>query len=91
MPSISLTVLPSSLAGVPTVVTDAGTKATRRYIEFFTAEIRNPRTRRAYAVAIGKFFTWCARHQLTLDGVGPVHVAAFVEQLGREIAAPSVK
>ena len=73
------------------MVTAAGTKATRRYIEFFTAEIRNPRTRRAYAGAVGKFFAWCDRHRLTLESVEPVHVAAFVEQLGRTLAAPSVK
>jgi site-specific recombinase XerD len=91
MTAHDVTILPSPVAGVPAVVTAAGAKATRRYIEFFTAELRNPRTRRAYAGAIGKFFTWCAHHRLTLEGVGPVHVAAFVEQLGREIAAPSVK
>ena len=73
------------------MVTDAGTKATRRYIEFFTAEIRNPRTRRAYVGAVTKFFTWCNRHRLTLESVEPVHVAAFVEQLGRTLSAPSVK
>src|SRR5712692_3827144 len=66
-------------------------KAAQRYVEFFTAEIRNPRTRRAYAGAVTKFFTWCERHGLTLESVGPVHVAAFVEQLGRTLAAPSVK
>lgn len=91
MPTRSLTVLPSSRAGIPAVVTDAGTKAKRRYIEFFTAEIRNPRTRRAYAGAVGKFFAWCERHRLSLETVEPVHVAGFIEQLGRELAAPSVK
>jgi site-specific recombinase XerD len=87
----SLTILPSSHAGVPAVVTAAGAKATKRYIEFFTAEIRNPRTRRAYAGVIRKFFAWCERHRVTLESVEPVHVAAFVEQLGRKIAPPSVK
>lgn len=91
MTSSSLTVLPSSRVGIPAVITRAGKKATRRYIEFFTAEIRNPRTRRAYAGAVGKFFAWCERHRLTLETVEPVHVAAFIEQLGRTLAAPSVK
>jgi hypothetical protein len=45
MPATSLTVLPSPLAGVPALVIAAGKKTTRRYIEFFTAEIPNPRTR----------------------------------------------
>jgi integrase/recombinase XerD len=59
------------------VVAAAGAKAKRRCIEFFTAEIRNPRTR-AYAGAVGKFFAWCERHHLTLESVEPVHVAAFI-------------
>lgn len=91
MPTHSLMVLPASPAGVPALVAAAGRKATRRYVEFFTAEIRNPRTRRAYHRAVGKFFRWCERHRLTLDSAGPVHVAAFVEQLGQTLAAPSVK
>jgi integrase/recombinase XerD len=91
MPSKNLTVLPSSPAGVPALVSAAGHKATRRYVEFFTAEIRNPRTRRAYHRAVGKFFAWCERHRVTLDSAGPVHVAAFVEQLGKTLAPPSVK
>src|SRR5712691_3345421 len=91
MSTKSLTVLSPSLAGVPALVAAAGQKAARRYVEFFTAEIRNPRTRRAYAGAANKFFTWCERHGLTLESVGLVHVAAFVEQLGRTLAASSVK
>ena len=42
MTANNLTILPSSLAGVPSVVTAAGAKATRRYIEFFTAEAQPP-------------------------------------------------
>jgi site-specific recombinase XerD len=91
MPSKSLTVLPSRPASVPALVQIAGAKAARRYVEFFTAEIRNPRTRRAYLGAVKKFFAWCERHRLTLESIGPVHVAAFVEQLGKTLAAPSVK
>src|SRR3954454_24271215 len=91
MPSKSLTVLSPSPAGVPALVAAAGQKGARRYVEFFTAEIRNPRTRRAYHRAVGKFFAWCERHRVTLEGAGPVHVAAFVEQLGKPLAAPSVK
>lgn len=87
----NLVPLSSPRAGVPAVVADAGAKAIKRYIEFFTAEIRNPRTRRAYAGAVGKFFAWCRRHRLTLETVEPVHVAAFIEQLGQSLAAPSVK
>jgi hypothetical protein len=34
---------------VPPLIADAGNAAGWRYVEFFTANIRNPHTRRAYA------------------------------------------
>ncbi|RAI54540.1 integrase [Roseicella frigidaeris] len=82
--------LPGALA-VPAAVADAGEAAARRYVEFFMAQIRNPNTRAAYARAASDFFGWCGRHDLVLAAVGPVHVAAWVEGLGRRLSAPSVK
>jgi hypothetical protein len=40
------------------VLQDVGEEATDRVIEFFTAEIRNPNTREAYARAVRRFFRW---------------------------------
>ena len=40
---------------VPALIADAGEQASWRYIEFFTANIRNANTRRAYARACGNF------------------------------------
>ena len=82
--------LPGALA-VPATVADAGAAAARRYVEFFAAQIRNPNTRAAYARATSDFFTWCERHGLMLPAVQPVHVAAWVEGLGRTLSAPTVK
>ena len=82
---------PGALA-VPGAVADAGEAAARRYIEFFTANIRNPNTRAAYARACGGFLAWCERLGLALPLIQPVHVAAWVEQLGRNgRSAPTVK
>lgn len=65
---------------------DAG----RRCVEFFTANIRNANTRKAYARAAVDFAGWCARHGVCdVRQVQPVHVAAYIE--GLQIAAPSVK
>jgi hypothetical protein len=36
---------------VPAIIADAGEGAAERFIEFFTANIRNPNTRAAYAQA----------------------------------------
>ncbi len=50
---------------VPALVAGEGDAAAWRYVEFFTANIRNPNTRRAYARACGRFFSWCERHGLS--------------------------
>jgi site-specific recombinase XerD len=63
----------------------------RRFIEFFTANIRNRNTRRAYARAMKQFFDWCEDRQLGLERIDPMAVAAYVEQIGIEMARPSVK
>jgi hypothetical protein len=36
----------------------------RRFIEFFTANIRNPNTRRAYSRAVLEFAVWCEQNDL---------------------------
>jgi site-specific recombinase XerD len=67
---------------------DAG----RRFIEFFTANIRNPNTRRAYARAAVEFALWCEHEDLReLNDIEPVHIAAYIETLQIRLAAPSVK
>jgi site-specific recombinase XerD len=77
-------VLPALFAPTP--------EASRRYVEFFTANIRNPNTRRAYHLAAVQFADWCQGAGLTeLRDIEPVHVAAYVESLGLRLAAPSVK
>src|ERR1700731_5433935 len=64
----------------------------RRFWEFFTVNIRNPNTRRAYFKAVEAFAAWCEEKGLgDLSGVTPMHVAAYVEQLGRTHAKPTVK
>jgi site-specific recombinase XerD len=67
---------------------DAG----RRFVEFFTANIRNPHTRRAYARAANEFADWCDRNDIReLRDIEPIYVAAYIEQLQARLAAPSVK
>ena len=75
----------------PPLVARAGERAQRRFVEFFTAEIRNRNTRTAYGVAVSRFLAWCEARGFALEQLEPVIVAAYVEQLGAEMAAPSVK
>ena len=76
---------------VPELVANRGDAAAWRYVEFFTANIRNPNTRRAYARACGRFLAWCGQRGLTLASIRPFDVAAYLERLQAEASAPSVK
>ena len=76
---------------VPALVAGEGERAATRYVEFFTAQIRNPNTRAAYARACDRFLAWCEMMGFALPQIGPVHVATYVETLGRELSAPTVK
>ncbi|MDQ2841537.1 MAG: site-specific integrase [Acidobacteriota bacterium] len=77
---------------LPALIVGAGEAAAIRFLEFFTVNIRNPNTRAAYGRAASAFLGWCEDRGLTeLRQVQPVHVAAYVEQLGLERSAPTVK
>ena len=67
-------------------------KAQKRVVEFFTAQVNNDHTRRAYVNATRRFSNWCAEQGIEhLSAVQPVHVAAFLKHLQGEVSAPSVK
>lgn len=66
-------------------------RTTRRFWEFYTANIRNPNTRRAYLAAAERFAAWCDRRGLDVARLQPIAVAAYIEDLGRTHQAPSVK
>jgi site-specific recombinase XerD len=58
------------------------TKA-ERFFGFFTANIPNKNTRRAYYKAACRFSDWCeVKGLLDLAHVKPLHVAAYIEMLG---------
>ena len=74
------------------IIASADAGAQTRFLEFFVATIRNPHTRRAYARGCGDFLHWCAaRGVAALPQIAPLHVAAWIEELGREVSAPTVK
>lgn len=77
---------------LPRIIARAGQKASWRFIEFFTATIRNKNTRFAYAQAVTQFFAWCEKHRVSeLDQIRPVIVAAYIEELQLTRSAPTVK
>jgi integrase/recombinase XerC len=87
-----LATLSFSGSRLPSIVANADGKARVRFLEFFAANIRNRHTRRAYGQATREFLAWCERAGVaSIADVKPLHVAAYIEQLGRERTAPTVK
>ena len=76
---------------LPALIRNAGPNAEQRFLEFFTAHIRNPGTRRVYGHAVGRFFHWCECHAVSLQQVSPFVVAGYIEQLTGQLSAPTVK
>jgi site-specific recombinase XerD len=82
----------SAGALLPSLVTVSGDRAIYRFLEFFTAQIRNLHTRRAYVKAVADFCRWIEERGIrSIADVNSSHIAAYVEALGREHAAPTVK
>ena len=77
---------------MPSVIANAGDHATKRFLEFFAATIRNKNTRMAYYRAACHFFAWVERHEIGgLADIEPIHVAAYIEVLQTTAAKPTVK
>jgi site-specific recombinase XerD len=77
---------------VPALIAAAGERASRRFLEFFAANIRNPHTRRAYGRAVAEFLAWCDDNRVpSVAAVQPLHVAAWIEMQSQEHAAPTAK
>ena len=77
---------------LPALIARAGDRASWRFVEFFTATIRNKNTRAAYAQAIGQFFAWCDSKRIVgLAQLNPVVIAAYIEGLQEKKSSPSVK
>jgi site-specific recombinase XerD len=81
----------AGLETLPAIIRAQGERVSRRFIEFFTATIGNRNTRMAYARAVKRFFDWCDEHHLGLQDSEPIAISAYIEELGAEVAKPSVK
>src|SRR5450755_2806571 len=78
-------ITPLSGKELPALINRAGERAAWRFVEFFTVNIRNKNTRAAYGQAAGTFLRWCEDRGITrIEDVQPVHVASYVEELGKD-------
>ena len=76
---------------IPTLIAAAGDDASWRYVDFFTSNIRNVNTRRAYARACSSFLTWCEERGLSLGTIRPYDVSLYIESRQQSHSAPDVK
>src|SRR5262245_7930051 len=78
--------------GIPRLISSAGEDAITRFVEFFTADIRNKNTRRAYLRNSVTFLRWCEKRGIRdVNGVKLGVVAADPEQLQESLSKPFVK
>jgi len=67
-------------------------KAAKRVAEYFTGQVNNDHTRKAYLNATRRFAAWCqAQGIVQLAQVQPIHVAAFIKDLQQQFSSPTVK
>ena len=85
-------IVPHSSPALPALVEATGDRARWRFLEFFTAQIRNPNTRRAYARDVARFLEWCGEHGVAqLGDITTFHVAGYIEELTQTRSAPTAK
>lgn len=82
---------PSDGVILPALIANAPAQAQRAFMEFFAATIPNANTRAAYMRDILRFARWCDERSFRLEQVTSIHVAAYREEVSRELSAPSVK
>ncbi len=81
----------SGALALPNLITQAGERTTKRFLEFFTANIRNKNTRLAYARSVSQFLDWCEYRNVTRAKIEPMIVAAYIEELTQAWAPQTVK
>ncbi len=90
-PSNGVLLLNRSSRLIPSLVQAAGSNAAKRFLEFFTAQIRNRNTREAYHRALVDFLAWTEDRGYRLEQIEPILVAAYIEYLGTIYSPPTVK
>lgn len=66
---------------LPALISREGQQTSKRFLEFFTVNIRNPNTRLAYAKGVGQFLAWCDERRQGLQDIEPVLSAADARRL----------
>ncbi len=77
---------------LPALAVRLGKRGLRRFLEFFTVNIRNRNTREAYGRAAGAFLRWCEDRGIReMAEIQPIHVASYIESLQGQYSKPTIK
>jgi integrase/recombinase XerD len=76
---------------LPPTIADAGDLVARLTLEFFTARVPNPNTRKAYGRAVWRFCAWCQSQGVALRQLTPPTVAAHLQELQATLEPSSIK
>src|SRR6201997_1043600 len=89
MSDTELAVVSVDSFAAPILIERAEPSTRKKFFEFFTVPIRNANTRAAYYRAIQQFLAWVERAGYQqLEDIEPITVAAYIETLQRQAAAP---
>lgn len=90
---MSSVVIPSPTPAVLPALFAPTSAASKRFWEFFTTQIGNDNTCRAYFIAVRNFADWCQSRKLgELGHIEPMHIAAYLKVLEKEErSAPTIK
>jgi hypothetical protein len=84
--------VPFRSAAFPALIAAAGESTQLRFVEFFTANIRNRNTGRACAQAVRESLARSEAHRVpSITAVQFMHVAGHVEELTRARSIPNAK
>src|SRR5580704_11625599 len=91
--STEITLTPTVQIPIMPAVFACPAAAARRFWEFFTTQISNDNTRKAYFNAVRNFSAWCQSRKIgELGQVEPMHIAAYLKVLQKqELSAPTIK
>ena len=92
LPALARPASPTQLGiALPAFVANAGRRAQEEFLNFFAAEIANENTREHYMRDIARFAQWSESRGFRLEQMTAIHLAAYREEIRKELAPTSVK
>jgi len=76
---------------IPSLISEAGAEAVRRFHQYFNRHGSNPNTRAAYLGAVSKFLRWAEDRRYSLHQLDATHVAGYLRPIWKDGRHSSAK